>query len=94
MGYQIPAGEAKGIRRGFPLVRDALKSLQDMTASEFTSTLQIGTKAQFSHSGADGAAVSGRSVTIYQYIYSEAKTAADLMREARYQAEEAVLFGV
>lgn len=33
-------------------------------------------------------------VTVIQYIYSEAKTAADLMREARQQQERAVLLGV
>lgn len=35
-----------------------------------------------------------RSVSIVQKIYSEAKTAADLMQEAKYQAEMAVLLGV
>jgi TP901 family phage tail tape measure protein len=33
-------------------------------------------------------------VTVNQNIYSEAKTAADLMEEARYEAERAVMFGV
>lgn len=33
-------------------------------------------------------------VTVNQYIYSEAKTAADLMEEAVYQQEKAVLLGV
>jgi hypothetical protein len=33
-------------------------------------------------------------VTVNQNIYSEAKTAADLMEEARYQADLAVMFGV
>ena len=37
---------------------------------------------------------SGRAVTVNQTIYSEAKTAADLMEEARYEAEKAVLFDV
>ena len=36
----------------------------------------------------------GRSVSIVQNIYSEAKTAADLMQEAIYQQERAVLLGV
>lgn len=35
-----------------------------------------------------------RSVSVVQNIYSEAKTAADLMQEAKYQAEMAVLLGV
>lgn len=33
-------------------------------------------------------------VVVHQYIYSEAKTAADLMQEAQYQQEKAVLLGV
>ena len=33
-------------------------------------------------------------VSVVQNIYSQAKTAADLMQEARYQQERAVLFGV
>lgn len=37
---------------------------------------------------------SGGGVTVIQNIYSEAKTAADLMLEARHQQERAVLFGV
>lgn len=36
----------------------------------------------------------GKSVYVFQNIYSEAKTAAELMQEARYQAETAVLLGV
>ena len=37
---------------------------------------------------------SGGGVTIIQNIYSEARTAADLMLEAKHQQERAVLFGV
>ena len=36
----------------------------------------------------------GGGVTVVQNIYSEAKTAADLMREARWEQERAVLMGV
>ena len=39
-------------------------------------------------------AVAGRSVTVNQYIYSESKSAADLMDEARYKQEEAELLGI
>lgn len=35
-----------------------------------------------------------KQVSVIQHIYSEAKTAADLMQEAKYQAEMAVLLGV
>lgn len=41
-----------------------------------------------------GGSVAGRSVTVNQYIYSEAKSAADLMDEARYKQEEAELLGI
>ena len=41
-----------------------------------------------------GDAASGGSVIVNQYIYSQAQTAADLMREARYEAEKAVLLDV
>ena len=36
----------------------------------------------------------GKVVSVVQNIYSQAKTAADLIQEARYQQERAVLFGV
>ena len=36
----------------------------------------------------------GGGVVVNQYIYSEAKTAADLMAAARYKQEEAVMFGL
>ena len=36
----------------------------------------------------------GGGVNIVQNIYSQAKTAADLMQEALYQQERAVLLGV
>lgn len=42
----------------------------------------------------DGGTATGRVVNVVQNIYSEAKTAADLMQEARYQAERAVILGV
>ena len=41
-----------------------------------------------------GGATTDSGVVINQYIYSQAQTAADLMREARYEAEMAVLLSV
>ena len=41
-----------------------------------------------------GGNLPGRNVVVNQYIYSEAKTSADLMREARYQQELAVMMNV
>ena len=42
----------------------------------------------------NGEKSSGGGVTVIQNIYSQAKTAADLMLEARHQQERAVLLGV
>ena len=42
----------------------------------------------------DGEKSSGDGVTVIQNIYSQAKTAADLMLEARHEQERAVLLGV
>ena len=42
----------------------------------------------------DGEKSSGGGVTVIQNIYSQAKTAADLMLEARHEQERAVLLGV
>ena len=92
VGYQIPAGEAQGIRRGFPLVHKALKELQNISVADFTASLRVKTQGNKFSPVDDTENL--RSVEVNQYIYSEAKTAADLMREARYQAEKAVLLGV
>lgn len=89
IGYRLPQGAALGVYDGISLLNRAMDALTDATASRFTSRLKM--NADFSNSGTG---TFGRQVIINQYIYSEAKTAADLMREARYQAEKAVLLGV
>lgn len=94
VGYRLPQGAALGVYDGIPLFKKAIDTMSDVGTATFTSRLRIGTQFQKSgnsNSGTDG--LRG-SVIINQYIYSEAKTAADLMQEARYQAEKAVLFGV
>lgn len=53
---------------------------------------QVLTKAQAN--ARRGGATTDSGVVINQYIYSQAQTAADLMREARYEAEMAVLLSV
>lgn len=93
IGYRLPQGEALGIYDGIPLVKRAMDSLSDATTSTFNSRLRLNTQLQTSGGTGSGAGF-GRTVIVNQYIYSEAKTAADLMQEARYQAETAVLFGV
>ena len=42
----------------------------------------------------EGQTFGGNGVYIVQHIHSEAKTAADLMLQARYQAEQAVFLSV
>ena len=66
----------------------AMDDLTSATNAAFNSSLRIGSSSPHSGSGL------GRQVVINQYIYSQAQTAADLMREARYEAEKAVLLGV
>ena len=44
--------------------------------------------------GSLGGGIIGGGVSVVQNIYSQAKTAADLMQEAIYQQEKAVYLGV
>lgn len=88
VGRQYPAGIALGIRDNAKLVYDAV---DDIGENMIASRLRIG-NAKLSKSGL--AARYGKVVRVVQNIYSEAKTAADLMQEARYQQELAVMFGV
>ena len=92
IGYQIPAGEALGIRDGFGLVRNAMDDLFGVTTTSFSSKLRLSSKLSTQSLGKSS--VMGKTVSVVQNIYSEAKTAADLMQEARYQQEMAVIFGV
>ena len=87
IGRQYPAGIALGIRDNAKLVYNAV---DDMGENMLKSSLRIGSRL----SVAGSAAQYGRAVNVVQNIYSEAKTAADLMQEARYQQELAVMFGV
>lgn len=91
---QLPAGTSFSMYGGIPLMQRAINDLMDATSTEFISHMRVNSRFTAPRFGLGAAEDNGRSVVIHQYIYSEAKTAADLMREARYQAEEAVLFGV
>lgn len=93
LGYQIPAGAALGVLDGIPLIDSAMGKMHDAMTEPFASSLHIGS-GSYSVSGAGSMGGYGRSVSVVQNIYSEAKTAADLMREARYQQELAVMMGV
>ena len=88
VGYRISQGAALGITDGIPLMTRAMNDLTNATNTAFTSRLRMG--AFQTGSGGFG----GRQIVINQYIYSQAQTAADLMRETMYEAEKAVLLGV
>ena len=83
-------GFGVGFEDEFARVKD---DIEDAMAFEDAS---IGISASVKKVGA-GKSVYGENiggVSIVQNIYSEAKTAADLMQEALYQQERAVMFGV
>ena len=88
VGYRISQGAALGITDGIPLMTRAMDDLTNATNTAFNSRLRMGAGSSGSGQGY------GRQIVINQYIYSQAQTAADLMREARYEAEKAVLLGV
>lgn len=92
VGKFIPAGVAKGVLQNLGLVKSAVRKMSDLAEDDFNASLRMDTKTGRGHSGGGTKGRSG--VSVVQYIYSEAKTAADLMREARYQAEMAVMLGV
>lgn len=93
VGEMISKGMALGITDGIPMVQRAMNALTDTTAADLASTVSIGTSRRNGYGQQDGS-VYGGGVSVVQNIYSRAQTAADLMQEARYQAEMAVLLGV
>ena len=91
LGGWTAAGFGIGFDDEFSHVKDEIKDALDFD----NSIVNIG--ASVKKMPIDGEAYSnGRygGVSIVQNIYSEAKTAADLMQEALYQQERAVLLGV
>ena len=92
VGRFIPAGAAQGVLDKLSLMKSAVRQMSAVASDNFTAALRMDTKA--GRGASDGSLSGGRGVTVIQYIYSHAKTAADLMQEARYQAEMAVLLGV
>ena len=76
-------------------VRDNEGRLRDQIATSFDFGKQTIT-AGYDVSGGSGSNGGGKvgGVTVNQYIYSKAQTAADLMQEAQWEAERAVLLGV
>lgn len=94
VGMMISRGMALGITDGVPFVKRAMQDLTDTTTADMLSTVRIGTQGDANGTGTPGTAYNGPKVQVVQNIYSQAQTAADQMREARYQAEMAVLLGV
>lgn len=81
-------GLASGITKNRWRVLDAISGLSADMASNlnFSVTGKAATQA--------GASAARGGVTVIQNIYSQAKTAAELMREAQHEQERAVLLGV
>ena len=93
IGYNISAGMALGISDGIPLVEYAANSLSRASTASFSGKLTASTGKISSTTGSIGGKMLSK-VEITQNIYSKAQTAADLMMEARYNAELAVMLGV
>ena len=80
-------------------IKDNEKRLKDQIEKTFDFGERTITAGISYSSYSDGENYSGKNygvgrVSVVQNIYSEAKTAADLMQEAIYQQERAVLLGV
>ena len=82
----------KGIRDNEKKLTDQIEKTFDFGERTITAGISYGSYGNngFSAGGGHGAS----QVSVVQNIYSEAKTAADLMQEALYQQERAVLLGV
>lgn len=82
----------KGIRDNEKKLTDQIEKTFDFGERTITTGISCGSYGDVGFSGGSGCG-SGK-VSVVQNIYSEAKTAADLMQEALYQQERAVLLGV
>ena len=82
----------KGIRDNEKKLTDQIEKTFDFGERTITAGISYGS---YSNNGFSAGGVHGAGqVSVVQNIYSEAKTAADLMQEALYQQERAVLLGV
>lgn len=75
---------------------DAADKVSDAITGETEKTIDSTAKQSLWHvaTGAVANRAEKAKVEVNQYIYSKAQTAADLMREARWEQERAVLMGV
>ena len=88
------SGAASGAgRRTYP---EYAVGLDYVPSDEYMAELHRG-EAVLTRSEAEewraGKGGNGTTINVYQSIYSEAKTAADLMREARWEQERGVMMG-
>ena len=73
----------------FENMAESIRASRHILTDELDGTFgDIG--ADIEASGTGG----GRGVSVVQNIYSKAQTASELMREAKYEQERAVLMGV
>ena len=82
----------KGIRDNEKKLTDQIEKTFDF--GERTITAGISYRSYGDGGFSNGGGYGAGHVSVVQNIYSEAKTAADLMQEALYQQEKAVLLGV
>lgn len=82
----------KGIRDNEKKLADQIEKTFDFGERTITAGISYGSYGNNGFS--KGSGYGSSHVSVVQNIYSEAKTAADLMQEALYQQERAVLLGV
>lgn len=88
IGQNMALGVGEGWADAFGDVEDDINDSLDFGNRSF------GVSYYGHHDGVLGDVTSGGGISIIQNIYSEAKTAADLMAEAMYHQEKAVYIGV
>jgi hypothetical protein len=91
IGKNTILGYEQGVDKTFPRVSKNVTGRFSQLASDIEGDISA---SVMYHPGSQDHSTKGPGVSIVQNIYSEAKTAADLMREAQYEAERAVLLGV
>ena len=85
---------AEGFGVGFEDEFDKVKSDMEKALEFDNASIKINSSIQKTGMGRDAFGRNIGGVSIVQNIYSEAKTASDLMQEALYQQERSVLLGV
>ena len=85
---------AEGFGVGFEDEFDKVKSDMEKSLEFDNASIKINSSIQKTGMGRDAFGRNIGGVSVVQNIYSEAKTAADLMQEALYQQERAVYLGV